>query len=165
MKEILGHKTVWRIRKFKNSSARKRNEPYEICIIKGNLTLNEGANLFWKIIAGEKPGADNFFDNTNSFLGVGDDDTAAQQTDTDLIGSASYIGMLAGYPQVGTDRKIVFKSIFDEDHANFNWKEFCVTNFSHGSGTDGTVFNRKVENKGIKLSGEQWELTLTLSIS
>ena len=32
MKEILKHRTEWRIRKFKDSISRKLNQPYEVIV-------------------------------------------------------------------------------------------------------------------------------------
>lgn len=164
MKEGLKHKTEWRIRKFKNPLARKRNEPYEEIFFLDNVCLNCGINLLWKIMTGDKPGTDNYFNNSNSWLGVGDDDTVAAVTQTGLIGTSKFKAMDSGYPTYGTDQKIIFKSSFGVDDGNFNWKEFGIANYDMNGAGAGTMFNRKVEDKGTKLQGEEWELQLTITL-
>ena len=164
MKEKLELNSVWRIRKFKNSKKKLINNYYEEVFVLKNLCLNCGINLLWKIITGDKPAGDNYFTNANSFLGVGDDNTAALVTQTELIGVTKFKTMDVGYPIYGTDQKIIFKASFGVDDGNFNWKEFGVANYDMNvSGNTGTLFNRRVEDKGTKLQGEEWELQLTIS--
>ena len=167
MNDNLSKKVEWKITKFRDKQNWLENKFYEVLIFDGNLCLNCGINLLWKIFAGDKPESDNYFNNANSYLGVGNSDDGAVVTQTELQGEMTKFKVMdVGYPTKGTDQKIVFKSTFDTDDANFDWEEFGVANFdTNVSGQTGTLFNRKVESKGTKNEGEVWELQLTITLS
>ena len=165
LQEGLQHHTIMKIRKFRNREDFENNKPYAKSVIKGNLLLKTGINYLWKVFCGGKAGGENFFDNSNSYIGVGNDNTAANANQTDLQGLAAYKGMEATYPQYGSNEKVVFKSIFNETEGNMDWEEFCVTNYDHTSGSSGVVLNRKVQSEGTKTSGEVWEIYITITLS
>lgn len=164
LSDVAKYDIEWRLKKFRNKRDYINNKFYEESITIGNTWLNDFVNWLFTVLAEGKGVGDNWFDNSNSYIGVGDNDVAENPSQTGLQGLAAYIGMDATYPQYGSDRKIVFKATFDGDTANGDWKEFCITNYSHESGTDGLVWNRKVSNKGTKEPEEIWEVTVTLSI-
>ena len=70
-------------------------------------------------------------------------------------------GMMAGFPTYGTDRKAVWKSSFGGTVANYDWNEFTVRN----GATAMKCLNRKVSAQGTKVSGQIWELELTITLS
>ena len=134
--------------------------PVEEMVREGNVLLRVGIEAIWKLVSGQSATA---YSNANARLGVGNDNTAAQDTDTDLLGaSTAWKGMEAGYPIVGalSEKKITFRSIFGSSEGNFAWLEWGVDN----GATDHKLLNRKVENLGTKSSGS-WQLTVEISLS
>ena len=134
--------------------------PTEEIVREGNILTQTGINTIWRLVAGLTATA---YSNANARLGVGNDNTAAQATDTDLLGgSKAWKGMEVGYPVVSAlaDRKITFRSIFGSGEGNFAWLEWGVDN----GATDHKLLNRKVENLGTKSSGS-WQLTVEISLS
>jgi hypothetical protein len=134
--------------------------PVEEIVREGNILTQTGINTLWRLVAGLSATA---YSNANARLGVGNDNTPAQATDTDLLGaSKAWKGMEVGYPVVSAlaDKKITFRSIFGSSEGNFAWLEWGVDN----GATDHKLLNRKVENLGTKSSGS-WQLTVEISLS
>ena len=153
------HKTMWKLEKFENDEAVKSNTPFEVKNIEDNILVNTGINALLTLLAG---GGGDAFDNDNSYLGVGEDVTAADAGQTDLIGASKVrVAMNATYPTFGTSQKITFQADFGSAVANFAWNEFAVFNASSG----GTMLNRKVEVEGTKTAGQTWRLSLEISLS
>lgn len=159
--DSLKENAVWKIRKFKNDEDYKNGVCYEESTVKGNILLNEGINTIWTLVAG---GSATAFNNTNSYLGVGDSSTAEAATQTGLQATTNklYKGMDTGYPTYGTNQKITFRSTFSGTEANFAWNEFTVAN---GNSDAAINMNRKVSAQGTKVSGQIWELTLEITLS
>lgn len=107
-------------------------------------------------------GPPTFFDNTNSYLGVGDSTTAYSAAQTDLQAASNKLrkAMEATYPQLATN-VITFRSLFSTAQANFSWQEWAV--FNHA--TVGTMLSRKVEDLGTKTSAQSWQLTADITVS
>jgi hypothetical protein len=132
---------------------------------RGNCLLNEGINELWTLVAGT--GATKF-DNGNAYIGVGDDATAADPTDTGLKGAANagthklYVAMDGSYPTYGSSQKVTHRSTFASAQANFHWQEITVAN---GNGDASKNLNRKVQDMGTKASGTSWVATLENSLS
>ena len=137
----------------------ERYTPYEVVEQVGNCLLNEGINNMWTLICG---GTATAYDNANARLGVGDSDTAADATQTDLqaVTNKVYGAMDASFPIYGTAQKATFKASFGTDTANFTWNEWSVDNGSSAA----LNINRKVESLGTKASGT-WTLTVEISLS
>jgi hypothetical protein len=170
--EKLSYKALWKIRRFASEEDKRDGRIYskaEALRLFGaeqfsefvqNLLLNEGINELWTILCsagGTK------FDNTNAYLGVGDSDTAAQATDTGLLGSSkTYKAMDGSYPTYGTSQKATWRSTFGSADGNHAWKEFTVCNTNLDTGKN---LNRKVSDQGSKQSGQSWELTLEITLS
>jgi len=136
------------------------HSPTEEIVREGNILTQTGIEAIWKLVAGLSATA---YSNANARLGVGNDNTAAQATDTDLLGaSKAWKGMEVGYPVVSAlaDKKITFRSIFGSTEGNFAWLEWGVDN----GATAHKLLNRKVENLGTKASGS-WQLTVEISLS
>ena len=146
--------------------------PYEAIEREGNLLMYGGVSCLWQCLIGNGTGTAaqtlTYFNNGNAHIGVGDSNTAAAATQTDLQAASNKLrkAMDSTYPQ-HTDAtssgaaSIVFKSTFGSSDANFAWQEWGIFNGSSG----GRMLNRKVESLGTKASGTTWALTLTLSIA
>lgn len=159
--ERLGFKPEWEIRKFRNDESFKKDKPYAIEKIEGNLILDEGATLLQALLIG---GAGTAWDNSNSYLGVGDSNTAAAESQTGLLAATNklYKAMEATFPSTAA-RVTTWKAIFGTSDANWAWEEFSLSN---GSGGDSaTNMNRKVSSKGTKTSGETWTLYFKLTVA
>lgn len=102
------------------------------------------------------------FDNSNAYLGSGDDNTAFDAAQTDLQASSNKIrkAMEASYPQ-RTDNVLTFRSLFGTSDANWDWEEWAVFNAS----SSGVMLSRKAETLGSKTSAQSWLLTATLTVS
>jgi hypothetical protein len=100
------------------------------------------------------------YDNTNSYLGVGDSTTAHNVAQTDLQASSNKVrkAMDASYPQ-RSGSTLTFKSTFGSSDANFAWEEWGI--FNHASA--GQMLSRKVESLGTKASGSTWVMTATIT--
>ncbi len=103
------------------------------------------------------------FDNTNAYIGVGDDATAFAAAQTDLQAATNKLrkAMEATYPTYGSSQKVTFKSSFGGTEANWHWQEFAVFN----AATAGVMLNRKVSDQGTKTAGQTWVVTLEISLS
>ena len=141
------------------------SEPYEVIECEpGNLLTFGGASAFWDTLIGAANVT--VYDNTNAFIGVGESNTAAANTQTDLQGaSKTYNGMEVGFPSHtdgvadGAD-DCIFKASYATGEANYAWEEWGVFNASAGR-----MLQRKVESLGTKTSAAVWTLTVTLSLS
>jgi hypothetical protein len=131
----------------------------EIREVKGNVFLNEGINYIWRLAKGET-GLIPF--GSNSCIGVGDGTTAADPSQTGLLGTNKYYKQVdSGYPVVqGT--QIIFQATFGGTEANYSWNEWTVAN---GCGDTYVNLNRKQETLGTKASGATWILQVQLTIS
>jgi len=127
--------------------------------IEGNALLNEGIQVLLEL--GCDIGANTAYSNAAAQLGVGNSNTAADASQTDLQGgSTAWAGMAVSYPS-RSSQTISWRSEFGSGVANFAWEEYSVRN---GASADKNL-NRKVESKGTKASGETWTLTLQITIT
>jgi len=132
-------------------------KPYQVIEGEGNCLLNSGIDEMWDLVVGD---SSNHFDNTNAQIGVGDSDTAADATQTDLQAATNktYKGMESGYP-TSTSQKAIFKASFGSDEANYAWNEWVVK-----QSTSAKCLNRKVESLGTKSTGT-WTLEVSVTLS
>lgn len=158
------YKAQWKIEKYKGdfasaAEAEKLGKPYDTVELEGNLLLNEGINNLWTHLCG---GAATAYSNANARIGVGNSTTAAQATDTGLLGASQlYKAMDATYPTYGSSQQVVFRSTFGSTEANWAWEEITVDN----GATAAINLNRKVQAMGTKASGTTWVATLTITLS
>lgn len=154
----------WRVKttleKYANRREYQAGSPYEVLHDEGNMLVNVGINLIWTLVAG---GTGTPFNNANAHIGVGDSSVAENANQTDLQAADNKLrkGMVTGYPVFGSAQKIVFRSEFTENEANFDWREWGVFN----AATGGTMLNRKVANSGTKASGSIWVFTVEITLS
>ncbi len=150
----------WKIRRFRNEEDWKKNKPYNTSEFKHNLLLNEGINELWTILCSS---SGTKFDNANAYIGVGDSNTAAEATQTGLLGSnKTYKIVDGGFPTYGTEQKAIWKSTFQSGDGNYAWEEFTVAN---GNSDSAKNINRKVSSEGTKQATQIWEITLEITLS
>ncbi len=132
-------------------------KPYEVLKGEGNCLLNTGIDEMWDLITGA---SSNYYNNADAQIGVGDSNTAADPSQTDLEAATNktYKGMDAGHP-TSTSQKITLKSSFGSSEANYAWEEWVVK-----QGTSAICLNRKVDSLGTKTSGT-WTLEVTITLS
>lgn len=142
--------------------------PYEVHTEEDNLLLYIGVSTIWERLIGTSVTA---FNNANAYLGVGNSSTAEVATQTDLQGASKFYKVMdATYPlhtpgSTSAAASITFKVTIATTFAEFAWNEWCLTNSSTGSGA-GQVLNRKVlTGAGTKVPGDQWTLTVTLTLA
>ncbi len=130
--------------------------PYEVIEGEGNCLLNTGIDEMWDLIVGD---SSNHFNNASAQIGVGNSNTAANASQTDLLGaSKTYKGMETSYP-TSTSQKATFKASFGESDANYTWNEWVVKQSSSAK-----CLNRKVDALGTK-SGGTWTLEVSITLS
>jgi hypothetical protein len=102
------------------------------------------------------------FDNTNSYIGVGDSATAFAVTQTDLQAATNKLRKKvdAGYPTRATN-VLTFQATFASAEANWAWNEWAVFN----AASAGTMLCRKVETNGTKLSGQTWVFQVQITVN
>ena len=152
---------MWQVKKWETEESFNSSQPpKEIVDIDGNQLENVGINELFTILCSASSGTK--YDNTNSYLGVGESTDAFDATDTDLQGSSKvWVAMDATFPTYGTSQKAIWQSTFGSAVANQAWEEFAVGNASDG----GDILNRKVVSLGTKSVGQVWVLTLTVTLS
>jgi hypothetical protein len=157
--KIIGKK-VWTIRKYKNDEDYKAGRPFEVSKFFDNLLLNEGITALQNLLTGA---AETAFNNANSYLGVGDDNTAENATQTGLLAATNklYKAMEATYPQISA-QTTTWRSVFGSSDANWAWNEFTVAN---GNSDAADNLNRKVSAQGTKAAGQTWTLDLQITWS
>ena len=118
-----------------------------------------GRNLMVQATIGAGP---TFFNNANTYIGVGDSTTAFATSQTDLQAATNKLrkAMDATYPSGGSN-VITFRSTFATTDANYAWQEWGIFNASSA----GTMLSRKVESLGTKTSAQTWQFTVTLTFS
>lgn len=145
--------------------------PYEIVRDEGNLLLNAGIDkLLDFLFGGASNASPNALDSTHMRIGVGDTNTAASASQTDLQAATGASTRQWKLPSSGPTRAAETETIvatFGSSEGNFHWQEWGM---DHGT-ADGTgasvapMINRKVTDFGTKVSGAVWVLTVTLTIS
>jgi len=148
-------KPKWTIEKYDRNMSL-----YETEEIKGNLLLNEGITSLLTLLIG---GSETPFNSANTRIGVGDGTTAANVTQTGLVGSnKTYMPMDSTYPKI-EGQTVVFRATFGPDDGNHAWREFTVAN---GASDSAKNLNRKVESaQRAKASPDTWVIQLAITIS
>ena len=150
----------WTIRKFASEEDYLKNNPYATEDFAPNLLLNEGITELLTLMctsSGVK------FDNANAHIGVGDSDAAEVATQTGLQATTNklYKAMDSTFPQV-SGQTVNFRATFGANDANYNWREFSISNSNSDAGKN---LNRKVSNQGTKVQSQVWEVTLSITLS
>lgn len=153
-------KREWTITRYADDEAYKRGEPYSVSKIDHNLLLNEGITALLNLLTGA---AETAYSNANSYIGVGDSNTAASAAQTGLQAATNktYVAMEATYPQI-SGQTVTWRASFGTSDANYNWREFTVIN---GSSDTADNLNRVVSDQGTKASGQTWVCDCAITIS
>jgi hypothetical protein len=153
-------KSKWIIRRYLDEQAYRKNRPYKVSVINGNLLLNEGIALMLDLLIGA---GGTVYSNANAYIGVGDSETAAAAAQTGLqaVTNKAYKAMETSYPS-RANQTVTFKSVFGTSDGNFAWKELTIVNASSDTGTN---LNRKVSDQGTKVSGQIWTIDVALTIT
>jgi hypothetical protein len=149
--------TIIKVTKYKSREDYEKGKPYAVVEKKGNLVLASGMNAIWNLVTGANS---SHYDNTNTYIGVGDSNTAANENQTDLLGSnKTYKQCYEGFP-VAAGKSFIAFAIFAESEANHAWNEFVVKN-----NTTNVCLNRGVQSFGTKTSGEVWPMQIEIQLS
>ncbi len=162
-KETMLFKTTLEILRFRDEEHYKACiergvdfDPPEKSVSVGNVTLDEGFNTILLLATG---GTAVPFSNTYARIGVGDSNTPASKSQTDLLGTnKAYKAMDSGYPSV-SGTTVTFRATFGSTEANFAWNEFTIDN----GAAAGKNWNRMVSTQGTKSSGQIWTCSLTIT--
>jgi hypothetical protein len=167
VRDSWSYKTHWKIEKFKGDFKTREEaikagaELFETLEFEDNCLLNSGINLLLTLGIG---GTGTAWTNALAALGVGDSNTAADPTQTDLQAATNktYKAMDATYPtNPCVSQQLVARSTFGSADANYVWNEIVLRN----GVSSGTCLNRKVQAMGTKASGTTWVATLTITLS
>lgn len=135
--------------------------PYAVEIDESNHPTFSGLSAMWEAFIGGDPGDP--FDNANTYIAVGNDARATDQTMTDLMGTSVRRPMEVSYPQ-HTDGTAVesdtinFLALFEDGAAEFSWYEVGIANAASG----GLLLNRRPTNYGVKPAGQVWTMGIVL---
>jgi hypothetical protein len=139
-----------------------------------NLVMYGGVSCLWQCLIGNGTATAGqsltFFSNAQAAIGVGDSNTAAAATQTDLQAATNKLrkAMDATYP-THTDATtsgaatITYKSTFGSSDANWAWAEWGI--FNSATAATGRMLNRKVETMGTKASGATWSISVAITIA
>jgi hypothetical protein len=176
-------KSHWMIRKFATEEDFKNDNAYEESKIpldgtwiqrvfnsflrsiglqrRGNILLNEGINQLWTLACstGATP-----FDASNAYIGVGDSTASEAVSQTGLQASSNkfYKYMDSSFPTFGTSQLATWRATFGASEANYDWREFSLSNSNSDAGKN---LNRKVSSQGTKAVSQVWQITLSIVLS
>jgi hypothetical protein len=182
-----------KVEKFESYQDYVEGNISEIKMLDGNTLLNCGVTDLWDLVVGNDnqprvtPTTLEPFDNSHSYIGVGDNDTApTDKTKTGLLGTTNiwYKKVDATYPIVAAN-KVTFKATFygtgapePYNQASFTWNEWSVARgvidpSSYGDLDNPTDIadaihnnlNRKVEEMGTKAGAATWVITVEISLT
>ena len=131
------------------------NIPYESKTVH-NTWLLTGWDEILKLIAGLSV---NYFNTANTVCGIGDDSTAANSAQTDLIAATNktYIAADSGTP-TETAQALTYTFTFGTAYANYAWNEVVIKN-----SVSTICWDRAVPGTlGTKTSAEIWKITAVL---
>lgn len=146
------------------------------------VTKHENANLItsagWAALLGGVAGTSigTKFSASAGRIGVGTSTGPATAADTHLGGdtgggsTTSYYQLVSGAPVINTGvvpATFTFQATYGTGVANFAWQEFGIDNYTASSvttvGTSSVFFNHGISNQGTKVSGQVWQMTVTIN--
>lgn len=146
-------------------------QPYRVTEFTGNLITNAGWTRLMNLLTNQ--GGTQALTATAVRIGVGNSNTAAAYTDTDLGASAGssnrWFQPVTGAGSLGT-RTLQFQASFGSTDGNFAWNEFGLDvgtpTVSAGATVNALLFNHVAGiAQGTKASGQTWTATATISFS
>jgi hypothetical protein len=142
--------------------------PYNTTEHVGNLVLNAGWTRLMNLLTNQ--GATQAYDATHTRIGVGDTNTAAAYTQTDLAAAVNaanrYWQLVSGAGSLGT-RTLSWSASFGTGNANFHWQEWGIDQGTASAADAATapMLNRAVSDQGTKVSGQTWTATTTFTFT
>ena len=114
----------WTIHKFVDQAHYEQQRPYAIVQFEGNMLLNTGIALLEDLLigAGGTPYA-----QASTYVGVGTSAATEAATQTDLMGTATYVPCEPGYP-LRLGQTLTWRGVFTALLGNHAWQEFSVRN-------------------------------------
>lgn len=164
------HLWVWKptymIRRFEDFEAHARDDPYSVSRFGDNVLLKLGRHAIQTLITGGSLSSGGSvvypYSNANARLGVGNSSAEENEAHNGLQGTSTEYGpMDTSYPTV-TGTVATYRTTFEANEANFDWKEFALRNTVSANGQN--MF-RKVSNQGTKAEGQLWELTVAVDLT
>jgi hypothetical protein len=152
-----------RVEKYESDEALARGDaPYEVVEAKDNLLLNNGIARLLDLLIGAGGQA---YTNANSRIGVGNSNTAAAASQTDLAGASKYfMTMDATFPSRSA-QTVTWKATFASGVAQFAWEEWGIdVGTTAGTTVVVPLLNRKVQSFGTK-GATAWVFTVTITIA
>lgn len=127
-----------------------------------NLLVNTGIQLLEDLLIGAGGQA---YTNAASYIGIGDNNTAAAAGQTDLQAATNRFKrvMDATYPS-RSGQTLTFRTTFATSEGNFSIQEAGIFNGGPAFAI-GTMLNRIVQNLGTKTSATTLQVTITVTIS
>lgn len=169
----LRYKTVMTIKRYPTDAHYLRDDPQPcidaegvlrdaISVHEGNVLLNEGITGLFNLMAGVGSACTKW-DNGNARIGVGDNNTAAANSQTGLSAPTNkeWAAMANSYPSAA-NQTITFQAAFGANNANWGWNEFTVTNAANDTGVN---LNRVVSAQGTKTAGQTWTVSIQITLS
>jgi hypothetical protein len=142
--------------------------PYSMTEHLGNAVLQAG----WaRVLANltSVPASTAVFDGTHTRIGVGDGSTAVNAaSNTDLSGASKWFQLVSGAPTIGgtIPKTCAWSATFGTSDGNFAWNEFGIDNgTASGNTVSAPLLNRAVVSQGVKVAGQTWSATATLSFT
>ncbi len=140
-------------------------EPYASPEFTGNKLLDEGVNVILHRLIGDTSSPYTAYNNATAQIGVGDSTTAESRSQTGLLGTSAYAGMVATYPQIAAGSTVTsctWRGDFASGTAEWGggWQEWTIRN----GATDDRNLNRRVEVLGTGKSSELWTAEGTITI-
>lgn len=138
--------------------------PDEVVTDRDNLLLNAGITRMLNLLIAS--GATQAFDPTHCRIAVGDSNTAASASQTDVQAVTNKYYKLCSSDTVSAQTLTVVAT-FGTAVANFAWQEWGIDQGTADSATTGVapMLNRKVTSLGTKASGATWVFTVAITIA
>ena len=129
-----------------------------------NILVNVGIQLALDLLIGA---GGTVYNNANSYIGIGDSNTAAAagQTDLQAVTNKVKAAMDATYPS-RSGQTVSWRCTFGTSEGNFSIQEAAIFNDGPNFTTElGEMLNRLVSSLGTKTSATTLQVTATLTIS
>jgi len=167
--ERIGHKTEFIINRFNSKDFEEFGffaPPVGLGRTgwKGNVLLNSGIQLMLDLMTGSNVDSASYFNQANTYIGVGTSTLAAASTHAGLqctTASKVFVQASAGYPS-RTSETIWYRALFGSNDANNSWAEFTICNGL--SDAAGCNLNRAVSDQGVKASGQTWTIDVKITL-
>lgn len=156
-----------KVKKWHDQESFERGDaPFEVVRSRHNLLVNAGIQRLLDQLIGATAAP---YNAANSRVGVGNSNTAAVASQTDLqaaAGAGNRQFKLVSSGPTRSSQTVTWVITVASGEANFPWEEWCVDiGTADGTTVVTPMLNRKVASLGTKVAGAVWTFTVTLTIS